>query len=161
MPTGNTSLREYILPPILSAVLGVLVYSGVSAVIRHVEHLAPTVGDIVSFPANPKATTSDARLRVLRAGGGHCELAVTTLRKAGGTLVVEERRPVEPRLRVHWLGGRTADDGADCGHAADLLLEPGDMAALAMAAGGYGVKVGFAENGDPVLPSRPAPHRGI
>lgn len=159
MPAERTSLFKFLLPPVVVAALGVLAFSGMNALAQHVEQSGPTVGDIISFPADPHADASGVRLTVERVAGGTCDLAVTSLRRGGGTLVVEERRPAVRGLRVHWVGGPTAADAGDCGRSADLLLERGDMSTLSLAAGGYGVRVAVSPDAGPAVARPRASYR--
>ena len=67
-------------------------------------------------------------------------LDVRAMHAGGGSVVIEAR---EPRAGfgylVHWAGGPSSNDGADCGTSADLLINIEDIELLAMAAGGYGL----------------------
>jgi hypothetical protein len=121
--------------------IGLLALGTVLDLARHIPRLGPVVGDIVAFtPTEARLMDANARIAATRADGSRCTLDAAVMRKTGGSLVVEERHPGLPRTyRAHWSGLRSAADGSDCGSAADLTLRVDDLAALAVAAGGWGV----------------------
>jgi hypothetical protein len=134
-----------------SGILGPLVLAGAAALLsfvgavdlaRAVAEMGPRVGDVIDFRPDRAITLNvEARLDVARTDHTTCRLDVVTIRRSGGSLVVEQRRPGMPHLyQVHWSGIRTSPDGADCGASSDLLLKDTDMEVLALAAGGYGVE---------------------
>jgi hypothetical protein len=127
---------------LLLAVLTVVAAGyGVAGMARQAAEFGPSVGDIIVFdPARAVGFESEARLTVGRSNGGNCVLDLGTVRRSGGSLVLEQRGAAPDRLyRGHWAGGRTSDDRqTDCGTATDLVLTPSDMGALAASAGGIG-----------------------
>jgi hypothetical protein len=117
---------------------------GTIGLIRQVGDIGPKVGDIVGFePLESMSRDMKARITAVPAGnqaGVACVLDVRAMHAGGGSLVIESRQPMTASgLRVHWAGARSADDGADCGSSAELLLNQDDIEVLAMAAGGFGV----------------------
>jgi len=117
---------------------------GTIGLIHQVGEFGPKVGDIVAFdPLDAISRDMHARLTAIPAGrapGVACVLDVRAMHAGGGSVVIEAR---EPRAGfgylVHWAGGPSSNDGADCGTSADLLINIEDIELLAMAAGGYGV----------------------
>jgi hypothetical protein len=109
----------------------------VSVIVRD----GPRVGDIITFDyARDSPMANDARLLVHRPGQFACVLDVNVLKVNGGSLIVEARMPGETRaIHLHWAGGKTSADTADCGPTADLIVDHRDIDILALAAGGYGV----------------------
>lgn len=102
--------------------------------------LSPQLGDIVAFDPGPSlfpdlATVVDARL----VQGGRCALDTEVLAAHGGSLVVVAKPADGLLIRAHWTGGPTAPGAADCGRDSELLLRPGAVRRLALAAGGFGV----------------------
>lgn len=106
-----------------------------------VAHGTAKVGDIIAFePSSDPSDEPEARLAVHRAGQFGCVLDLNTIRRSGGSLVVEMRlEDGGSRFQLHWAGARTTNDGGDCGRSADLILDRSDLDSLALAAGGYGV----------------------
>jgi hypothetical protein len=104
------------------------------------EQVTPQIGDIVVFAANTsRAEPSGIRIAVHRPGQSGCVLDLDTIRRTGGSLVVEARlmRPISG-FRVHWAGERTGAETEDCGASADMVLGRGDLTSLSMEAGSYG-----------------------
>jgi len=101
----------------------------------------PRVGDIIAFDAaRDVSVESGTRLLVHRPGHFGCVLDLDTVRRGGGSMVLEKRLPGESRsFHLHWAGARTSPDQSDCGTNADLVVDHRDMDILALAAGGYGV----------------------
>ncbi len=141
MRTNDQKTSRIMGPLLLAGAAALLSFVGAVDLARVVAELGPKVGDVLSFEPDRRAPVDmDARLEVSRADRGACRLDVATIRRLGGSLVVEQRRTATPRLyQAHWSGQHTSVDGGDCGVTADLLLKDSDMEVLAMAAGGYGV----------------------
>jgi len=129
-------------PVLLAAAMTLLSVLGAVDLVRAVAALGPGVGDVITFESGQGAALDmDARLDVVRTDQTACQLDVAAIGRAGGSLVVEQRQPGQPRLyQAHWSGPGTSPNGADCGQSADLLLKDADMEVLAMAAGGYGLE---------------------
>jgi hypothetical protein len=132
-----------LLPAALLAVVVALVgLAGAVRIARTAVELGPAVGDIVQFepqgymPLDTKTQVTAARLDTTG-----CVLDLAAIHRNGGSLVVEQRYLGDgnPRYRVHWAGGRSAEGAADCGREADLMLDDTNLDLLAMAAGGWGV----------------------
>jgi hypothetical protein len=129
---------------ITTAVLTVTVAMvGLAGAIRlalNAAEIGPQVGDILTFEASRKPPrNAPARVAAARDGQADCVLDTAVLHRLGGSLVVESRSPRPKRLyRLHWAGTRSADGAADCGTAADLLLDTERLEMIAMAAGGFG-----------------------
>jgi len=129
--------------PVLAA-LGIMVTGCLSTfIILQLDAFRPKVGDIVAF--RPGSQDSDSwqltiPATIVAGAAASCTLDPNVMATRGGSLIVE-RRQDEPMLlyRVHWAGTRTADAGADCGPAAELLVSRTDLQRLANAAGGFGV----------------------
>lgn len=116
-----------------------------AAIIAEFGHPAPStisVGDIITFEPDPGPISSgsmmaDGRIAAHRFGTFGCILDLDTLRRHGGSLVMEARLASEGQsFRVHWAGERTAADSGDCGPSADVILDRNDLTRLAAAAGG-------------------------
>lgn len=127
------------------AVLAVLVaLLGIGGIIRLVQsaaELGPQVGDILTFePGQRLAYDPPPQVTAARAGLPDCTLDVAVLQRLGGSLVIEARTPLPDRLfHLRWAGSHTSNGLADCGHAAELVLDQEKLSVLALAAGGYGV----------------------
>ncbi len=119
---------------------------GVVTVVSLCARSVPRVGDIIAFDsARDVPPDHDARLLVHRPNQFACVLDLSTLKRTGGSLIVEARMSGDARaIRVHWAGGRTSADAADCGETADLIVDRRDIDLLAVAAGGYGIRRGSA-----------------
>jgi hypothetical protein len=128
-------------PLLLAGAAALLSFVGAINLARAVAEMGPNVGDVLDFrPDRGLAVDMDARLAVSRVDQSTCQLDVVAIRRSGGSLIVEQRRPGTPHVyQVHWSGPRTSSDNGDCGTSADLLLKDTDMEVLSMAAGGYGV----------------------
>jgi hypothetical protein len=129
---------------LLPALYGVLTFGlafGAVAALSVVVRGGPAVGDIITFDTiHPPPLLNDVRLLVHRPDQFACVLDLNTIRQGGGSLIVEARIPGETRaFHLHWAGGRTSTDTADCGQTADLIVDHHDVDVLALAAGGYGV----------------------
>ncbi|HYZ21220.1 MAG TPA: hypothetical protein VE690_03585, partial [Rhodopila sp.] len=97
---------------------------------------SPNIGDIVAFTPTPTLSPSTAaRLRVQRTDRQACVLDLATLHSLGGSLLVESR--LGGRFVVHWAGPHTSTDTADCGSAADLMLDRAQIEMLNAAARDY------------------------
>jgi hypothetical protein len=120
---------------------GILLTAGL---LRLADRLTPQTGDIIAFPVTGVPSVSTASFAVARAvapEGMSCILAVQSMQKSGGSLVVESTQFEPSRIfQVHWAGARTSNDRDDCGDSADLLLNSDQISALIFAAGGSGVK---------------------
>jgi hypothetical protein len=69
-----------------------------------------------------------------------CVLDLSVLRRSGGNLVVETEIGGNARnFGVHWAGGCTSDNTANCGGNVDLIIDRRDLDILALSAGGYGI----------------------
>lgn len=130
---------------LLTAALLAIVASltGVAGAVKLAEtavDFAPGVGDMISF--DPKAVMSDdlqSQTVIAHNGARDCMLALDTLHKTGGSLVVEARVPGNPPwYQVRWAGRQSSPDEYDCGTSAELTLDSANLDVLAMAAGGWG-----------------------
>jgi hypothetical protein len=142
MRADDQNPSNNILAPLVAGVLGVLILGTTIEVVHRAASLGPKVGDMIAYHGE-RAVASDPsmRLDIARADGKACVVDLATLRKGKGSLVVEERHPAPGRFyRVHWSGGPTSAGETDCGDDADLILKNDTMAAMAMAAGGYGLQ---------------------
>ena len=121
-----------------------LVYASMADLGEALARMGPQVGDIITFRAQPVATSGPGtRLTVARVAGGPCALDLTLLRAGQGSLIVEQQGVGPERLyRAHWAGRRTSRDGDDCGGEADLLLKRSDLDALGTAADDYAIAIG-------------------
>jgi hypothetical protein len=141
MSTGNDKIGRVMGPALFGAVT-LLTAAGAVNMVAMLARSGPRVGDIIAFDRQHQtaALESEARLLVHRPDQYACVLDLNTMRQGGGSMVVEARMPGETRaFHLHWAGGRTSQDTADCGQTADLILDHRDMDILALAAGGYGV----------------------
>ena len=132
--------------PLLAAV-AIMVTGCVSTfLVLELDEFRPKVGDIVVFqPSSQSADTWQMEIPAtvtpaVGAPAATCTLDPNVMAAHGGSLVVEGRQN-EPvmQYQVHWGGGRTAKEKADCGSAANLLVSRTDLQRLANAAGGFGV----------------------
>ena len=134
---------------VLALVTGALltVTTGLAAMVG-LEQFGPSIGAIVVFKPDMTGTerwsVNAAVVAPARAGlpeqlqGRRCSLSPGVMAGHGGSLVVEARLMSRPPLyRVHWAGGHTDVAGADCGTAADLVLERTELMRLANMAGGF------------------------
>jgi hypothetical protein len=128
---------------LLAGFLAVLLTSSVAMVsaARTID-IAPKIGDILVFRPGARvpiewefaAVTISDQLPV------SCNLRPDVMVSAGGSLVVEERFENRRMYRVHWAGHHTSNGTSDCGDAADLLINRGDLQLLINAVGGAGVE---------------------
>ena len=134
-PVSGRILRALLLMS-MTALAGA---SGAAGMAR-VAAMGPRVGDIIAFDlALPSQAESGTRLAVARPDQKNCVLDIDTIRRSGGSLVMERRVTGPTRLyRAHWAGPRTSEAVTDCGGDADLVLTPLDVSTLAAAAGGFG-----------------------
>lgn len=116
---------------------------GTITLIHQVGELGPRVGDIIAFdPLDSMSRDMHARVTatLVHSNGGDCVLDVRAMHTNGGSVIIEQRDPsASLGYRIHWAGPRSANDGANCGSSAELLVSVDDLEVLAMAAGGYGV----------------------
>ena len=120
--------------------LVVATVAGTAAGLASEMRLSPGLGDIVAFdPGQPGALNVRAVVGARRVGGRSCVLDTTFLSARTGSLIVEGRDRADGLVRAHWAGGPTAAGSASCGRNAELLLRPGAIDNLAVAAGGFGV----------------------
>jgi hypothetical protein len=100
----------------------------------------PRVGSIIAFEPSAKVDSGPGiRVAVDRDDRTVCTLDLSAIRRSGGSLVIETGLAGQDALfRVHWAGGRTSDDGADCGRDANLTVARKHLDLLASYAGGYG-----------------------
>jgi hypothetical protein len=140
MKTKNRNARGG-WPAILAAGTSILSAGLTMALASSLRQPAPVVGDILIFaPGEPYGDESKMRIAVHRPGQSGCVLDLDTIRRTGGSLVVEARvlRPI-PGFRLHWAGERTSAESDDCGNSADVFLGKGDLSSLANEAGVYGL----------------------
>ena len=138
MRTTNDKLARSLLPAAIAAVCVLGTVTTVKA-ITELTHPAVQVGDIIAFTAsNGDPATGSTRLIVHRPGQFGCVLDLNTLRRFGGSLIVESQFGTGKNFRVHWAGQRTAAGTSSCGEQADLIVDAGDLDILAISAGGYG-----------------------
>lgn len=119
---------------------------GTIGLVNQADQLGPNVGDIVAFdPLDQMSHDMRARIAAIPADdrpGVACALDVRVMHANGGSIVVEARKPGSSfGYRVHWSGEHSSNDAADCGATADLWVGLDDLETLAIAAGGYGVRV--------------------
>jgi hypothetical protein len=123
--------------------LSLLIAIGVTSIVsmlRIVDHMRPSVGDIIEFDATKiVAQDSEPRLEVKPvdpSGVALCTLDVQRMRQSNGSLMIEAMRP-DPifNYRVHWAGGPTSEARSSCGISANLLLSEVQITRLKMAAG--------------------------
>jgi len=133
-----------LLPAALLAVVVALVgLAGAVKIARTAVDLGPAVGDIMRFdPQGYVPVDLHTQVTATRTDARGCVLDLEALHRNGGSLVVEQRSPIDanPRFRVHWAGSRSAAGAADCGRDAELMLNDENLDLLAMAAGGWGVE---------------------
>lgn len=110
------------------------------------ESARPVVGDMVVFTTDTpgrdlfRVTVPAARVDPAPGTPSHCHLDSTVMATFGGSLVVEQRLPIEPPwFRLSWSGTRTDQDGRDCGTSARVEVTRVDLRKLATAAGGFGL----------------------
>jgi hypothetical protein len=140
MRTTDKPFQGVQAPAILVA-LAALSLSAAAAAAR-MQPPALQLGDIVAFaPASAPGTTAGGRLLVHRPGQFGCVLDLRVLRRSGGSLVVDGKLTAAgpDTWRLHWAGGRTSRDPADCGPEAELILNAEDIRMLA--ASGRGGRV--------------------
>ena len=125
---------------LLASVTLLAAASGMTGMARRAAFPGPKLGDIIAFdPARPFPFETGLRLIAGQAAQKNCVLDLDTIRRWGGSLVIEQRASAPDRLhRAHWAGPGTSEDTTDCGPAADLLLSAADVSTLAAAAGGFG-----------------------
>jgi hypothetical protein len=130
------------LPPWMSGAAMVLVAGFAAGMIPGAGRVAPAVGDIIVFRTNDASFREpDARIAVHRPNQYGCILNLNTLHRTGGSLIVEAQlADPAPAFRLHWAGERTSTDSGDCGHSADVIVDPVDLRNLANAAGGRGAR---------------------
>jgi hypothetical protein len=140
MNKGDDKAGYFALPALYGAIAFGLAVGSVAAM-SLVVRSGPAVGDIISFDtSHPAPLQTEVRLLVHRPDQFACILDLNTIRQDGGSLVVEARIPGDTSgFQLHWAGGRTSTDSADCGRNADLIVDHHDVDVLALAAGGYGV----------------------
>jgi hypothetical protein len=131
-----------------TAAAAFLIVAVIGASLRLADQLRPRTGDILSFDL-AKGAVSDNQTMITAGLVGNppvasCVLKPHVMQTPGGSLVIEATQ-FESSLsyqvltyQVHWAGGHTSDNGADCGTSADLLLRPADLSTLSLAAGGWG-----------------------
>ena len=138
MRTTNDKLARSLLPAAIAALCMLGTVTTVKA-ITELTHPAAHVGDIIAFaPSNGDPSADSPRLIVHRQDRFGCVLDLNTLRRFGGSLIVEGQFGTGKNFRVHWAGQRTTADTASCGEQADLIVDAGDLDILALSAGGYG-----------------------
>jgi hypothetical protein len=127
-----------ILLPFLIAASGTASLLVATDAITESAHPEPRLGDIVSFSPGQQVEGS-TRLTVLKFDRLTCVLDLDTLRRSGGSVVVESEINQSPgHFQAHWAGVRSAADVGNCGASADLILDTRELEILASAAGGYG-----------------------
>ncbi len=135
----NTSPEARVL--LVTALTVFVIGSAVAGIVRQTAELGPKLGDIITFdPADEGPDTDGTVLTATRPDGTDCTLDVTTIRRSGGSFILEQR-DAGPDLpwRAHWAGARTGDGPADCGAQADVIISSMNVTFLAAAAGGFGV----------------------
>jgi hypothetical protein len=142
MRVDDQNPSSNILAPLVAGVLGVLILGTTIEIVQRAASLGPKVGDMVAYNGERDVSSDPGmRLDVTRADGKACVVDLATLRRGKGSLVVEERHPAPGRsYRVHWSGGPTSAGETNCGDGVDLTLKNDSLAAMAMAAGGYGLQ---------------------
>jgi hypothetical protein len=136
MRLANEKLSRALVPPVVGAVCVLGLVTTVNVVSKLTHHL----GDIVAFTASKRIPAGEStRLLVHRQNQYGCVLDLNTLRRSGGSLIVENQLGTGRTFRVHWAGPHSSAGTADCGAQADLIVEKHDLDILALAAGGYGV----------------------
>ena len=110
----------------------VVLLSGASAVSAWREASAPHVGDMIAF--HPSGwTNAGKRLTVLTQAGKACLLELGTLRRSGGSFIIEGPAS-DGGFVVHWAGPRTSRGKDDCGASADVILDAQQLELLSVAA---------------------------
>jgi hypothetical protein len=139
MHMTNDTMARILFPAIIGAGCMVVALTAMNA-IAAMTNLTPNVGDIVAFAVTSNQPTEDAtRLIVRRPDRYGCVLDLGVLHRSGGSLIVESQvTEAAGSFRVHWAGGRTSADAANCGDQADLVLDGRELDMLAFSAGGYG-----------------------
>jgi hypothetical protein len=142
MTPKNDMMMRILFPVIAGLGCMLLTLSAVNA-IAAMTHMHPDIGDIVSFTASTEQTVGDGtRLIVHRTDQFGCILDLSSLRRSGGSLVVESQiNETAGSFRVHWAWERTSADNANCGAQADLILDEQELNKLAFSAGGYGAGI--------------------
>jgi hypothetical protein len=139
MRTKLNKTLKLLAPALLGAAAAITGATAVTLV--SLAHSTARVGDIIAFePSAEPGPETETRLPVDRPDRPGCVLDLNTIRRTGGSLIVEARLADSGRrFLLHWAGARTSADSSDCGHSADLIADRSDMDILALAAGGYGV----------------------
>jgi hypothetical protein len=122
-----------LLPPVIViAVTVTVMLTGAAAFSAWREASAPQVGDMIAF--RPSGTEVPGKqLSVRTADGRACVLAVGTLRRVGGSFIVESPAQ-DDHFVVHWAGERTSVGGTNCGSSADIILDARQLELLGVAA---------------------------
>jgi hypothetical protein len=141
MHKKNDVMARILLPAVAGLGSALLALTAVKA-IAAMTHMAPHIGDIVSFARSTDQPAEDGvRLIVHRPNQVGCTLDLGVLRQTGGSLIVESRiTEVAGDFQVHWAGERTSAGTGNCGNNADLILDKRELDILALGAGGYGVE---------------------
>jgi hypothetical protein len=146
---------------VLLTLLGLVLGAGSFDLLELATNARPALGDIIVFGADrPLARDVAGQVAAQHVGDQEfgqagCMLDVGIMRRSGGSLIVEERAPgPTARVRVHWSGLRTSADADNCGAAADLLLRPREVNALALGAGGYGAGLAARPGAATAAPAR-------
>lgn len=138
----STTKRKTVfsLVPAVAAATAVMAAGVAGNVVGTYIHNTPSVGHIIAFEPAPAFVGGSAeRLAVRRADGSECVLDLATIRRFGGSLVVETLSANEASdYRVHWAGKSTSEAGGDCGKDTNLTVGRGTLDVLASSAGGYG-----------------------
>lgn len=130
MRASNTGFLRLLPSLIVGGICVASLYAAVQAVAAWRERSQPHIGDILAFRG---ADRDGTKLAVAMSGGGRCTLDLSVLQ--GGSMVVEAPVPGSPgQFLVHWAGRLTAQGPGDCGHAADLVLDTGQLQTLTSAA---------------------------
>lgn len=125
------------------AATALLIVAVISGSLWLANALRPQTGDIITFDPSKRATNEEQTTITARTVGNSsvvsCVLEPRLMQATGGSLVIEATQfGSDVSYKVHWAGGRTSGDGADCSSSADLLLSPANLATLSLAAGGWG-----------------------
>jgi len=126
----------------LASLIAALLTSGVAMVSAATTmDMGPKVGDILVFRQGARMP-GDWDFTVARADtpATTCNLRPEVMADGGGSLVVEQRNQAPRVFRVHWAGAQTSAGAADCGAAAELMVQSLDLQLLANAVGGAGVE---------------------
>lgn len=122
-----------VFPPVVAGAVTMFTLLSVMSVAGEWLNAMPQVGDMIAFkPTVEPGAPAAAKVIARTADSRVCVLDSSTLRRSGGSFVVE--RPAESAYVVHWAGPRTADGDGDCGSSADLILLPRDLSLLGYAA---------------------------